>query len=259
MSARALGLLPVLLAVALVASSPAEAQAAPPPRTPPRTPPVLRSEIDPAVRLVLQRLREALVALANADRELMPAEGSSTLRGADEATLERRARARALVTAGLDTLLAAGARGRTAIKVLATDWPGMDQVRRAEVRAAFLAHDAGDALQLVDRMQVTAPRDTQLLRWRADALDSLLRAADALRTRQARFELAPDDADGWRAVLRAHEAAGSLPRLRESLARLRIVYPDSRAVREHEIEVLHRLGRRDEAARLMADTLEVSR
>ena len=135
----------------------------------------------------------------------------------------------------------------------------MDQVRRAEVRAAFLARDAADALQLVERMQAAAPRDTQALRWRAEALDSLARPADALRTRQARFELAPEDEDGWRALLRAHEAAGTLPRLRDSLARLRIVYPDSRAVREHEIEVLHRLGRRDEALRLMADTLGVSR
>jgi hypothetical protein len=39
---------------------------------------------------------------------------------------------------------------------------------------------------------------------------------------------------------------------------LRLLYPDSRVVREQEIEVLHRLGRRDEAARLAADTTGVN-
>lgn len=256
MTARALRLLPVLLAIALVAAAPAEAQA-----TPPRRPqPVLRAELHLAVRPTVDRLREALAALAAVDRELMPAESSSTLRGADEATLDRRARARARVTAGLDTLLAAGPRGRAAIKLLATEWPGIDQVRRTEVRAAFLARATRPTrsssssgcrppLRATRRRSGGAPRRST----------RSARPADALRTRQARFELAPEDEDGWRALLRAHESAGTLPRLRDSLARLHIVYPDSRAVREHEIEVLHRLGRRDEALRLMADTLGVSR
>ena len=57
----------------------------------------------------------------------------------------------------------------------------------------------------------------------------------------------------------AHDAAGTLPRLRASLGRLRLLHPDSRAVREHEIELLHRMGLRDEAARIAADTTEGSR
>ena len=240
----------VALALATVlAVGPADAQAAAP-----RAGQAVGAAVDPALAPTMAALREALDALVRADRALMPAEGTSTLRGADEAALDRRARARARVLAGLDTLLAEGARGRTALRALAADWPGVDLVRRAEVRAAFLAGDAPDALVLVDRLAPLAPRDTQYLRWRADALDALGRRDEALRSRQARFELVPEEEDGWRALLRAHEAAGTLPRLRESLGRLRLLYPDSRAVREHEIEVLHRLGRRDEAARLAADT-----
>ncbi len=240
-----------LLAFALVAAGPAEAQAASAaPRAPARQP----EPVDPALRGTMENLRTALAALVQADREILPAEGSSTLRGADDATLERRARARARVIAGLDTLLAQGARGRVAIRALATDWSSVDLVRRYEVRAALGAADHADALRLVDRMAVTAARDTQLIGWRVTSLEALGRNADALRAQQARFELAPDDADGWVKLLRAHERAGSLPRLRESLGRLRLLYPNSRAVREHEIEVLHRLGRTDEAARIAADT-----
>lgn len=210
--------------------------------------------IDPALAPTVRALRAALSAAAGADRALMPAEGLSTLRGADDAVLERRAVARARIAAGLDSLLAAGPAGRSAIRVLAADWPGADQVRRAEVRAAFRAGDSRDALASVDRLATAAPRDTQYLRWRAEALDSLKRPAEALRARQARFEIAPNDSGAWRPLLRAHEAAGSLPRLRESLGRLRLLFPDSRLVRDHEIEVLHRLGRLDEAARIAADT-----
>ncbi len=220
-----------------------------------------RSAVDPAVDPVVAPtvtgVRAALVDLARADRELLPNEGMSTLRPAEDETLDRRARARVRVVAGLDTLLAAGAPGRAAIRLLATDWPGVDLVRRAEIRAAFRAGDAADALATTTRLATLAPRDTQLLGWRAQALESLRRPDEALRARQARFELAPDDADGWRALLAAHAAAGTLPRLRESLARLRLLYPDSRAVREYEIEVLHRLGRTDEAARLASDTTGV--
>lgn len=201
-------------------------------------------------------IREALIAFTRADRELLPAEGVSTLRAADDEILGRRAIARAGIGAGLDTLLAAGPAGRIAIRSLAADWPGADQVRRAEVRAAFRADDSADALRSVTLLADAAPRDTQLLTWRADALESLGRAADAMRARQARFELAPEDEGSWRILMNAHDAAGTLPRLRESLGRLRLLHPESRAVREHEIEVLHRLGRREEAARIAADTTE---
>lgn len=210
--------------------------------------------VDAALAPTMQALRAALADLARADRELMPSEGESTLRSVDDALLERRSVARARVAAGLDSLLAAGANGRMAIRALALDWPGADQVRRAEVRAAFRANDAADALASVTRLAEVAPRDTQLLGWRADALDALKRPADALRARQARFEIAPEDAAAWRAVLAAHEAAGSVPRLRESLGRLRLLHPDSRVVWEREIEILHRLGRREEAAKVSSDS-----
>lgn len=213
-----------------------------------------RQATDPAVAATTTGLQTALAELTRADRELMPADAASTLRPADDDALERRAVARARIVAGLDTLLDAGAEGRRAIRQLASDWPGVDLVRRAEIRAAFRASDAADALAVTTKFAVTAPRDTQLLRWRAEALESLGRPSEALRVRQARFELAPEEAAGWRVLLAAHDAAGSLPRLRESLSRLRLLYPDSRIVREQEIEVLHRLGRRDEAARLAADT-----
>lgn len=214
--------------------------------------------MDPAVAATTAGLRAAFTELTRADRELMPADAESTLRPADDDALERRAVARARIVAGLDTLLDAGVAGRNAIRRLATEWPGVDLVRRAEIRAAFRANDAADALATTTKFALTAPRDTQLLRWRAEALEALARPADALRARQARYELAPEDPAGWRALLAAHDAAGSLPRLRESLSRLRLLYPDSRVVREQEIEVLHRLGRRDEAARLAADTTGVN-
>ncbi len=212
------------------------------------------ASVDSVLAPTVRHLRRVLGDLARADRELMPSDGTSTLRAADDAVLERRAIARARIDAGIDTLLASGAPGRAAIRSLAADWPGVDQVRRAEVRAALRAGDARDALHVVERLAVPAPRDTQLLSWRIEALESLRRPAEALRMRQSRFELVPNDPGAWRPLLAAHEAAGSLPQLRESLGRLRLLFPDSRIVRDHEIEVLHRLGRVEEAARIAADT-----
>ena len=243
---RSRALFALTLGLAMPVPVPVPAQ-----RTVTTAPPVAVDEV-PASSVAA--VRAALVALTRADRELLPTEGADALRPAEDEALERRAIARARIAAGLDTLLAAGAPGRAAIRVLARDWPGADQVERAEVRAAFRANDATDALNVIARLAEAAPRDTQLLRWRAEAFDALGRPADAMRMRQARFELAPDDEIGWRTLLAAHEAAGTLPKLRESLGRLRLIYPDSRAVREHEIEVLHRLGRRDEALRITADS-----
>jgi tetratricopeptide (TPR) repeat protein len=239
-----------LVAVALAVAAPVTAQgssagAGQPART---------SPMDAALVSIVRAVRAALMQVASSDRDLLPTEGASSLRAADDAALERRAVARARIAAGLDSLLDAGVSGREAIRALAVDWPGADQVQRAVVRAAFRAGDARDALSEVERLALVVPRDTQLLRWRAQALDTLDRRPEALRARQARFELAPDDVAAWPALLAAHEAAGSLPRLRASLGRMRLLYPDSEAVREHEIEVLHRLGRREEAARLSADT-----
>lgn len=242
-------LLPFIGALVAV---PVPAQGATVPRSP--LPEGQRVVADLALEPVVRSLRTALADLARADRELTPSEGASTLRAADDAVLERRAVARVRIARGLDSLLIAGPGGRAALRSLAADWPGADQVRRAEVRAAFRAGDASDALMSVNRLAATAPRDTQLVRWRADALELLQRPAEALRARQARFELAPEDPLAWRALLAAHLAAGSLPALRTSLSRLRLLYPESRSVWEHEIEVLHRLGRRDEAARVSMDS-----
>jgi tetratricopeptide (TPR) repeat protein len=240
----------VALAVAAPVAAPVTAQGSSAAAGPPARTALVDAALEPTVRA----LRAALMQVARSDRDLLPTEGASSLRAADDAALERRAVARARIAAGLDSLLDAGVSGRAAIHALAADWPGADQVQRAVVRAAFRAGDAREALSEVERLALVVPRDTQLLRWRAESLDSLGRRPEALRARQARFELAPDDRAAWPALLAAHEAAGSLPRLRESLGRLRLLYPDSDAVREHEIEVLHRLGRREEAARLSADT-----
>lgn len=233
----------LLLAFTLLGAAPAAAQGA-----------GRATGEDSVVAPTVRALRGELARLLRAERELMPATGESTLRPADDLVLERLDDSRARVTAALDTLLRAAEPGRRAIRTLAEEWPGADLVRRAEVRAAFRAGDASDALRVIESLAVAAPRDTQLLRWRADALGTIGRSAEALRALQARFELAPDDEASWRALLAAHEAAGSLPQLRASLGRLRLLYPASRAVREHEIEILHRLGRLDEAARLSADS-----
>lgn len=197
-------------------------------------------------------LHAQIAAMQRAEREVMPAAGTTRLQRASDDVLARRDRARARIARDLDSLLAAGPAGRVAIRRAATAFPSVDLVRRAEIRAAVLAGAFGDASRLIDRLQATMPRDTQLVRWRADIDDALGRDADALRARQAYWELAPEDDGAWRALVRAHERAGSLARLRESVARLRILHPTSTIVRDEEIEVLHRLGRYDEAARVAA-------
>ncbi len=247
------------LAAAVLVAAPMAAQAAPRPGAPAGTRPPTQARATPAVDSVhlptVRALRAALADAAGADRELLPSDASSTLRAADDAVLDRRARARARIASGLDSLLDAGPAGRAAIQVLAAEWRGSDQVRRAEVRAAERATDAPEVLHLAEELLRESPRDTQVVRWRAQALGALGREADAVRAWQARFELAPEDESAWRDALRAHAAAGTLERLRQAVGRLRLIHPESRAVREREIEILHRLGRNDEAAKVAADTL----
>ncbi len=206
------------------------------------------------VAAAARAVRQHVADLQRAERELMPASGASGLRRPDDAILERRDRARAEIARDLDRLITAGPGGRAAIQRLAAELPGAELVRRAEIRAAIAADDPAAVLRLADRLRVSMPRDTQLLRWRAEAYDALGQTAEALRARQAYWELAPEDDGGWRALVHAHERAGSLARLRESVARIRILHPESRVVREQEIEILHRLGRYDEAARIAAAT-----
>lgn len=200
----------------------------------------------------LHALRQRLVELERTERELLPASGADRLRRPDELLLARRERIRGEIARALDSLVTAGSGGRAAIRQLAREFPGADPVRRAEIQAAFQADDPAEALALTDRLRTTAPRDSQLVRWRAEACDALGRDAEALRARQALWEMAPDDGDAWRALVDAHVRAGSLPALRESVARIRLLHPESEIVQEQEIEVLHRLGRYEEAARIAA-------
>jgi len=217
-------------------------------------PVALSAQAPDDVLAAAQSLRRQVAELQRAERDLMPPGGASVLEPADDDALERRTHLRAEVMRNLEVLLAAGPAGRTEIQRLAVEFPSADLVRRAEIRAAFVADEPDEVLALADRMRISVPRDTQLLRWRAEAYEALGRQAEALQARQARWELAPEDGEAWRALVRAHERAGSLERLRESVARLRLLHPASTVVREQEMEILHRLGRYDEAARVAPGT-----
>ena len=105
--------------LALTVAMPARAQAA----SRPVQPPAVGRPTDPAVASIAADVRAGLVEMARADRDLLPSDGESTLPPAEDEALDRRARARVRVATGLESLLAAGAPGRAAIRTLATDWP----------------------------------------------------------------------------------------------------------------------------------------
>jgi tetratricopeptide (TPR) repeat protein len=200
------------------------------------------------------RLRDDVASLRRAAAELAPDAGTSRLRAPDPAVVSRHAAAEARVRADIERLLEAGGAGRAAVRRAGRAPDAHELVRRGAVRAALADGDAAAALAAVETLAGAAPRDTQLLRWRAEALDALGLAEPARAARQARWELAPEDPDAWRDLVAAHVQAGTLAQLRAGVERLRLLYPQSRVLREREIEVLHRLGRLDEAARVAADS-----
>ena len=93
-----------------------------------------------------------------------------------------------------------------------------------------------------------SPDDADLQRERAEALERAGRAAEAATSYARALDLEPESEPTFRSLLRLRQATGTLDALLRQVRRLRVALPDSRVLPDREIELLHRMGRLDEAA-----------
>ncbi len=148
--------------------------------------------------------------------------------------------------ARLDTIIAAPW-GDSVLADLRAAWPGSALLQEyAAHRAEAVGRDA-DAVTLYGVVLRDRPDDAGVLRARGAALQRLGRDAEATRDLSLAFELDPDNADGWRALLALRQARGDLDALLAQVRRIELRLPRSVALRDHEVEVLQRLGRLDAA------------
>ncbi|NIP57194.1 MAG: tetratricopeptide repeat protein, partial [Gemmatimonadetes bacterium] len=170
--------------------------------------------------------------------------------------IERTAELRRTVETVLDTL------------VFETDWgpSELHRLRRAFPDTRILETYATRLAARQGRDSVALARSRALLRRHPEAVDlHRLRARLLQRTegpeaalsawRQA-LDLEPEDGTIFRESLEAHRAAGRLEELLVQIERLRIIDDESRVLAEFHIELLHRMGRLEEAAEVARDLRE---
>ena len=104
------------------------------------------------------------------------------------------------------------------------------------------------ALVVYDAVLRRDPTDAATQAARAALLARTGRASESLDAYTRALDLTPEDDGAFRALQRARQADGSLELLLAQIRRLRVRLPRSRVLVDHEIEVLQRLGRLQEAA-----------
>jgi len=129
-------------------------------------------------------------------------------------------------------------------------YPGSSLLDRYAARRAVLDGRLTEAADLYDGLIHDTPADTTLQRERAALMVRLGRPADAIAGYERVLDMSPQDPNVFRTLLRLRSADGSLETLLAQIRRLRVRLPDSAVLLDHEIELLHRLGRPGEAARL---------
>ncbi|MDB4906308.1 MAG: Tetratricopeptide repeat [Gemmatimonadetes bacterium] len=171
---------------------------------------------------------------------------SKTVKSA-RATLDAKDKATAKMTALLDTVVFQRPWGEHELDLLKRDYPG----------ALLLDRYAADVAEKHGRLPEAIEGYARLLRM--DATDVNLQVkyaqlqmaagnrAEAVRGFSRALELSPDSATAYGALVRLHESDGTMDDLLTRIRRLRILKPDSKVVIEHEVDLLHRLGRSREA------------
>lgn len=166
---------------------------------------------------------------------------------ADRALYEQINDDRLLLVALLDTVILKTAWGADELDQLRRRYPGSPLFLRYEAQLNRQRGDHEAALDAFTRLLDQQPSDADLHAERARELEALGRMSEAIRAFTRAFDLEPENVEIFRALVRLREEAGTLPTLLEQVKRLRILYSDISALTEYEIEILHRLGRLEEA------------
>ncbi|HEX5520241.1 MAG TPA: hypothetical protein VFX29_01045 [Longimicrobiaceae bacterium] len=237
-------LLVLAVPAALVAqSAPADPLAAAR-RTLPSAPDSARAALSALLWQTIAEAERSEFALAQALDEMEVDNGSAA---ASEALYDQVADGRTLLVALLDTVVLKTTWGANELARLRRRFPSSPLFLRYEARLASQNGEHAAALAVYTRLLGQRPADAELHTVRAGELEALGRATEATAAYTRAFELEPQSEPIFRALLRLREQDATLPALLEQVRRLRTLYPDVPNLAEHEIELLHRLGRLDEA------------
>lgn len=162
----------------------------------------------------------------------------------------RRAALLAALRQALDVVVLRADDGDAELARLQRTYPGSALLDRYAARRAVLDGRLAEAADRYDKLVHDAPADTMLQRERAAVMVQLDRPADAIAGYERLLDMRPEDPNAFHALLRLRGADGSLQALLAQVRRLRVRLPDSPVLLDHEIELLHRLDRPEEAARL---------
>jgi tetratricopeptide (TPR) repeat protein len=171
--------------------------------------------------------------------------------------LERRRRIADLLRATLDTIVIARSWGLDELRELRLAYPGSALIEGYVGRIAEREGNDSAALRVYDAILRRDAADPVTQAARAALLTRMGRRPEAITAYSRAFDLAPEDDALFRALRALRQQDSSLAELLVQVRRLRVRAPRSRVLGDHEVEVLQRLGRLDEAATVAAKLKEM--
>lgn len=213
----------------------------------PRTPDELRFAIREGIERVArgeeQFASQGAIGAVDADqlidgRDLAMAWRRTRLED-DRTVLER------LLRASLETTWGSVELGR-----LRSIYPGAALLARLDAESAMANGDLSRARREIDRLVRVAPSDPSLHVLRGRILEESSELAPARESYGRALELDASAAGAFTSLLRLHRDSGTLETLLARIQRLRTLQPGDSTLVSQEREVLHRLGRLDEARAL---------
>jgi predicted Zn-dependent protease len=228
------------IACALLAQD-AWAQAAPPPAR------ADSARLHGEFRTAIARLTDAELAVT---ARLDARTDSSSAPKVDPAVRDRHAKALATARALLDTVVLQRPWGGAMLQSLRNEHRGSALLDRYDAALAVRDGRLGAALERYDALLHDHSTDAELHRERGDVLRTMGNTEGAIPAWERALELGPEDEAVYGRLRAAHTDAGSLEQLLAQVRRLRVRRAESTILRDREIELLHRLGRLEDAAKV---------
>jgi predicted Zn-dependent protease len=206
---------------------------------------------DSARRLALDGvMTDLLREVETTERRALGALRSTSSRTPDTTLVRRYAAARDGLAALLAALDAEGDWGTRRFGTLRVIYPDSPMLIEAGARRAARTGAADSALAAYDRLLRRDPANLAWQRARAATLESLGRRTDARRAWAVSLDLEPLHEETFRAAVRLATSDDALEQLLQQVRRHRLGQPNVRVLGDREVELLQRLGRPDEAAKV---------
>ena len=204
------------------------------------------SELAAAEYVVAQRMNERAKPAAKngaASASVSPKGLSESEQARHEAAVKR---ARAL----LDTVIFLRPWGPSTLTRMRAEYPGSMLLDRYD--AALLVRQGNDtaALMRYSTLLRKTPQDPELHLAQGAILQRIGKPKDAIVAYERALDLDPENSEAYQSLLSMHDQSKSFDKLLGQIRRLRARRPESSVLREHEIELLHRLGRLKEAGKV---------